>query len=158
MYANALRSWGIVVGSALMAGAVLLSMPGAQTAEAQAPPQEARGVFEIAQASAQAGHVAFLVRFQGGGPIARAQVRAQRGHTQSARRAIEAQLQRQAGLRGLCFDRFTVGAAEVVLRSCASVPANERAAFQQRWVARLQRMRAVDYVDANAAVSPERAG
>jgi hypothetical protein len=157
MDVNALRSWGIVVGSALMAGALLLSMPGAQQAEAQAP-AEAQGVFEVAQAPAQAEPVAFLVRFQGSGPIASAQARAQRGQTQAAQRTIETQLSRQVGLRGLCFDRFTVGAAEVVLRSCASVPANERAAFQQRWVARLQAMRAVDYVDANATVSPGRAG
>mgnify|MGYP007122184261 CR=1 FL=1 len=71
---------------------------------------------------------------------------------------VSAQLARQVSLRGLCFDRFTVGAAEIVLRSCEPIAANERAAYQQQWVARLQRMRAVDYVDANATVSPERAG
>jgi hypothetical protein len=58
----------------------------------------------------------------------------------------------------LCFDRFTVAAAEIVLRSCEAVAGHERAAYTARWLDRLQAMRAVAYADANASVSPERAG
>jgi hypothetical protein len=150
MDVNALRTWGLVVSSVLMAGALFLSREG--VAETTAP------VMHVAQAQSQAAPVAFLVRFQGSGPIARAQARAARGQTASAGAQVSPQLARQVSLRGLCFDRFTVGAAEIVLRSCEPVAASERAAYQQQWVARLQGMRAVDYVDANATVSPERAG
>lgn len=154
MDTDALRSWGIAVTSALIAAALVLSLlPSGRNAEAQQPIQ---GVYQTAQAPA-ATHVGFLVRFRGDGPIARSQALAARGRQDAAQREIEAQLIRQSAFNGLCFDRFTVGAAEVVLRSCEPVPMAERAAFQQRWLARLETMRAVDYVDANASVSAERA-
>jgi hypothetical protein len=53
----------------------------------------------------------------------------------------------------LCFERFTAGAAEVVLRSCNPIGALE----QQQWVARLRAMRAVAYADVNATAAQERA-
>ena len=134
MDVNALRTWGIAVSGALMVGALAL-------AAQPSPPAEARqvlepGGFEIAQAPAQAAPVAFLVRFQGAGPIAQAQARAARGQVQVAQRTVEAQLRRQTAFAGLCFDRFTVGGAEIVLRSCEAVAGPERAASQARWVAR----------------------
>ena len=153
---NALRTWGIAVSGALMVGALALAAQPSPQAEARQA-LEPSG-FEIAQAPAQAAPVAFLVRFQGSGPIAQAQARAARGQVQGAQRTVEAQLRRQSAFAGLCFDRFTVGAAEIVLRSCEAVAGHERAAYQARWLARLQAMRAVAYADANASVSPERAG
>jgi hypothetical protein len=156
MDVNALRTWGIAVSGALMVGALALAAQPSPPAEAQQVLEP--GGFEIAQAPAQAGAVGFLVRFQGSGPIARAQARAARGQVDAARRAVEAQLRRQRAFAGLCFDRFTVGAAEVVLRSCEPVAGRERAAYTARWLQRLQAMRAVAYADANASVSPERAG
>lgn len=156
MDVNALRTWGIAVSGALMVGALALAAQPSPRAEAQ--PLIEPGGFEIAQAPAQAAPVAFLVRFQGSGPIARAQARAASGQTQAAQRTVEAQLRRQAAFSGLCFDRFTVGGAEIVLRSCQAVPGHERAAYQARWLQRLQAMRTVAYADANATVSPERAG
>lgn len=152
---NAMRMWGIAVSGALMAGALVVAVQPSARVEAQQP---VAGTFEVAQAAATAGPVAFLVRFQGSGPIARAQASAARGGTAAAQQRIETQLRRQRSFAGLCFDRFTVGAAEVVLRTCASVPANERASVQQSWLARLQAMRGVAYADANATVSPDRAG
>lgn len=154
MNTDALRSWGIAVTSALIAAALVLSFqPGGRDAEAQQPVQ---GLYQTAQ-TPQAAHVGFLVRFRGDGPIARSQALAARGRHAAAQREIEAQLVRQSAFNGLCFDRFTVGAAEVVLRSCEPVASPERAAYQQLWLARLEAMRAVDYVDANASVSGERA-
>lgn len=161
MDVNALRTWGIALSSALMVGTLVLAAQPSTRAEAQgvmAQPTLEAGGFEIAQAPAQAAPVAFLVRFQGSGPIANAQARAARGQTAAAQRTVETQLRRQGAFSGLCFDRFTVGAAEVVLRSCEPVSAGERASYQARWLARLQAMRAVAYADANATVSPERAG
>lgn len=146
------RTWGVIVSGALMAGALALSMPNGAPAQAQTP-----AAVEIAQAG-EATPLAFLVRFRGSGPIASAQASAARGRTEQAQRIIEAQLERQTWFDGLCFDRFTVGAAEVVLRTCEPVAAAERAALQARWVQRLRGMRAVEYVDANATATQGRAG
>ncbi len=149
----ALRMWGMAVTGALMAGLIVVALQPERAA--QAAPQ---GVFEVAQAPAQAAQVAFIVRFQGSGPIARAQARAARGQMQAAQRQVELQLERQSAFAGLCFDRFTVGGAEIVLVTCQAIVASERARVQQQWLARLQAMRAVDYVDANATATQGRAG
>lgn len=149
----ALRNWGMAVSGALMAGLIVFALQPTPAAEAR--PQ---AIVALAQAPAPAAPVAFIVRFQGAGPIARAQGQAGRGQTQAAQRQVEIQLQRQTAFAGLCFDRFTIGGAEIVLRTCESVPGNERAAVQQQWLARLQAMRAVDYVDANATATQGRAG
>lgn len=151
MKVSALRTWGIGVSGAMILSALAIAAQPSVRAEAQA---EESSVFEIAQADASAAQsVAFLVRFRGTGPIARAQAQAARGQTTEAQRQIEIQLRRQRDFSGLCFERFTVGGAEVVLRTCAAIVASERAAVQQRWLTRLQAMRAVDYVDANATAS-----
>lgn len=149
----ALRLWGMAVTGALMAVLIVVALQPERAAQA-----EPQTTFEIAQAPAQAGPVAFLVRFQGSGPIARAQAVAARGQTQRAQRQVEIQLQRQSAFAGLCFDRFTVGGAEIVLVTCQAIPGNERTRVQQQWLARLQAMRAVDYVDANATATQGRAG
>jgi len=150
MDATALRNWGIGVSGALMAAALMLSLQPSLRAQAEtAAPLQAAGV-------APAAHVAFLVRFRGNGPIARAQARAMRGDTEAAQIEIAAQLRRQIQLRGLCFDRFTAGAAEVVLRTCVAIVASEREATERSWLDRLRAMRAVEYVDANATAAPER--
>jgi len=149
---SAMRHWGIAASAALIVGALAFSL----TAPAPAAFAQAAQETRVVQTAAEP--LAFLVRFQGQGPIASAQRAAQAGRTAQAQRIIEAQLARQGGFAGLCFDRFTVGAAEVVLRTCDAVAANARAAAQQSWLARLQRMRAVAYVDANAVASQSRAG
>lgn len=157
MNVNALRTWGIAASAALMVGALAFAAQGAPEATAQVTAPQA--VFEIAQApgTQSAAPVGFIVRFQGTGPIAQAQGIAARGRTAQAQRQVEAQLRRQSAFSGLCFDRFTVGGAEIVLRSCQNIAGAERASYQQRWVARLQAMRAVDYVDPNATVTQNRA-
>jgi hypothetical protein len=152
MDVNALRNLGMAVTGALMAGALFLAFQPQSHAEAQ--PQAA---VELAQAQANASSVGFIVRFRGTGPIARSQAQAARGQIAQAQRQVEIQLQRQSAFAGLCFDRFTVGGAEIVLRTCETVAASERAAVQQRWGARLQAMRSVEYVDANATVTQQRA-
>jgi hypothetical protein len=144
MSLNALRTWGIAASAVLIAGALAFSFT--------APPPEA--VAQTAQAEpVRAAPLGFLVRFQGRGPIATAQRSAQQGRLTEAQRVIEAQLRRQSDFAGLCFDRFTVGAAEVVLRTCTAIVASERANVQQSWLTRLRAMAGVAYVDANASVS-----
>lgn len=152
------RLWGIVVSAAIMLIAVWLAAPW----RAPMASGESYGIAQLAQAREPTpvvtpAPVGFIVRFRGSGPIARAQALAVRGREAEAARMIQAQLARQASFSGLCFDRFTLGAAEVVLRSCSDVPASERTTFQTRWLARLNAMRAVEYADANAAAAPMRA-
>jgi len=150
MDVNALRTWGIAVSAALMVACVTIAAPWRPEDAAAAPET-------LAQAGeGAAAPVGFVVRFQGDGPIARAQAQAARGRLAEARAVIETQLRRQEALSGLCFDRFTVGAAEIVLRSCAPVAAGERRAYEARWLARLRAMRAVAYADANATLTQER--
>jgi hypothetical protein len=153
MNANALRTWGIAASAAVITGAMVLAMQPAPQAAARA---ESTQIF--AQAENTAAPLAFVVRFRGAGPIARAQANAARGRTSAAQAQIEAQLRRQSDFRGLCFDRFTAGAAEVVLRTCAAIVPSERERVQQSWLERLRAMRAVEYADVNATATQNRAG
>lgn len=154
MDANALRISGIVVSSALMAAALAIALQPAPQAAAQTSAQSV----EIAQAPAQAAPISFLVRFRGAGPIARAQRQAASGEAAEAQRQLQIQLRRQERFHGLCFDRFTAGAAEVVLRTCAAIVPSERAAMERRWLARLRSMGSVAYVDINTTASQGRTG
>lgn len=157
MDVNALRNWGIAASAALMVAALAVAAMGPEPLPAQAlTPIES--LYEMAQAEPSAPTpVGFIVRFRGQGPIARAQALAGRGREAQAGRQVSDQLERQSAFSGLCFDRFTVGGAEIVLRSCRVIAPGERAAFQTRWLARLNAMPAVEYADANTAVSQERA-
>lgn len=150
MNLQTLRGWGIAVSGAMMAAALVVAVQPAQSPAQAAAPEAA---FDVAQPQPHAAPIAFLVRFQGNGPIARAQMLAQRGQLEAAQRQVEIQLRRQRDFAGLCFDHFTVGGAEIVLRTCAAIVASEREAVQQRWLARLRAMRAVAYVDVNVTAS-----
>lgn len=155
MNVSALRMWGIAASAAVMAVALTIALQPAQSAQAEPPVT----TYQVAQAGAtEATPVALLVRFRGAGPIARSQARAASGQIQQAQRTVEAQLRRQTAFAGLCFDRFTVGGAEIVLRTCEPVAASERVRVQQNWLNRLRAMRAVEYADANAAATQGRAG
>jgi hypothetical protein len=153
MDVQVLRFWGIVVGSALIAIALWIAALGPEAAPARATTNEP---VQLAQAQAAAPS-SFLVRFRGSGPIARAQAEAARGRMTQAQRRIETQLRRQRAFAGLCFERFTAGAAEVVLRTCEPVAARARAATEAQWLSRLRGMRAVAYADVNATAALERA-
>jgi hypothetical protein len=153
MDVNAVRSWGIAVSAGLLAVALAISL------QPQAPRAEAQPLADIAQTQSQTpvAPVEFIVRFRGGGPISRAQTRAAAGDVVRAQREIEVQLRRQRSFAGLCFSRFTAGAAETVLRTCGDVAAADRAAVERHWLARLRAMRAVAYADANVTAAVERA-
>lgn len=151
MDVNALRTWGIAVTGALMAAALVIALQ--PEAPALARTQSTAQVAQVQRAEP----LGFIVKFRGAGPIARAQALAARGQLAPAQRQVEIQLGRQSAFAGLCFDRFTVGGAEIVLRTCEAVAASERSAVQQSWGARLRAMRAVEYVDANATATQQRA-
>ena len=151
MDVNALRTWGIAVTGALMAVALFIALQPETPALAQA-----QSAAQLAQTQS-AEPLGFIVKFRGSGPISRAQALAARGELTPAQRQVEVQLGRQSAFIGLCFDRFTVGGAEIVLRTCEAVAASERSAVQQSWGARLRAMRAVEYVDVNATATQQRA-
>jgi hypothetical protein len=150
MDVNAVRLWGIAASAVVMAVALAFALEPASNAAPQ-------GVYETTQAP-PATAVSFVVAFRGNGPIARSQAAAVRGQTAPAQREIEVQLIRQTAFAGLCFDRFTVGAAEVVLRTCEPVLAAARERTAAEWLQRLRAMRAVAYADANTTATPGRAG
>jgi hypothetical protein len=152
MDVQVLRFWGLIVGSALIAAALWIAALGAERGPAQTA---GPGVAATAQAQSQP--ATFLVSFRGSGPIARAQSDARRGRLERAGRRVEIELQRQSAFVGLCFDRFTADAAEVVLRTCEPVAAQERSAIEARLLSRLRSMRAVAYADINASAAPEAA-
>lgn len=175
MNAGALRMWGIIAGTVVLAGSLLIGFGGREPAPTpQAPPPvvstpqpEApapQGVFEpaaaqtpppAAAAPVQGEPLSFLVRFRGSGPLAQAQNLAERGRTSQANAAARRALSRQASFSGLCLDRFTVGGAEMVLRTCAPVARAERQRTSDRWLAQLRRMPGVAYADVNASAATQ---
>jgi hypothetical protein len=147
-----LRFWGLIVGAALIAAAVWIAALGPEHAPTHA---SAHSAVDLAQSAAAP--ASFLVSFRGSGPIARAQREAERGRMTQAQRRIEDELRRQSVFAGLCFDRFTAGAAEVVLRTCEAVAAQDRTMIESQWLSRLRSMRTVAYADANAAAAAQAA-
>jgi hypothetical protein len=145
-----LRVSGIAVGSVLMAVALWIAVLGPETAPTPAYQTNGAAAASVTEASAS-----FMVRFRGAGPIARAQGIAASGELELAQRRIEAELRRQRAFAGLCFEEFTAGASEVVLRTCDPVAGRERAAVEQQWLLRLRGMRAVAYADLNAVAARE---
>lgn len=111
-------------------------------AAAQAPAEQAR------RSSAT-----LLVRFRDPHPLARAQALEAAGHCPEAEQLARATLATRADLAGLCFERFTVGGAEIVLAACA--PPSDDRAFQQSWIERFQTMEGVEYAEANLIAQPE---
>ena len=99
----------------------------------------------------------FLVRFAEDHPLARAQALAAEGRENAAQRAAERGVRTDRELRGLCFDRFTAGGAEIVLKPCAPVAPEDREDFRQEWAEKLSAMPGVDYAEANVIVRPESA-
>lgn len=152
MNVQVLRFWGIVVGAGLIGAALWIAALGPEARPARAATDAPA---DLAQTES-AGPSSFLVRFRGAGPIARAQADAARGRTVRAQQRIEAQLRRQRAFEGLCLDRLTAGAAEIVLRTCEAVTPRERAAIESGWLGRLRAMDAVAYADINAMATPER--
>ncbi|MDX2276060.1 MAG: hypothetical protein NW206_11480 [Hyphomonadaceae bacterium] len=164
MDAKLLRSTGIAVGAAALAGALSVSQMARQEHEASPPlgvvaPQTEAPIFEPAGAEAppDAAPISILVRFRGTGPLAQAQGLAERGREAEARRAAAAALARQSAFQGLCFDRFTVGGAEMVLRTCAPVASVEQAEVMNQWLTRLRAMSVIVYAEPNAIIDPAQA-
>ncbi|MEJ0060244.1 MAG: hypothetical protein WDM79_11995 [Terricaulis sp.] len=171
---KALRTWGIFVGGAALAGSVAIaainpardaaptierrpavSAPAPLPAKAETPPPVFEPAAAVTPPSANAAPVSFVVRFGDHHPLAAAQRLAAEGEIDEARRSAERALTRQRSLRGLCFDRFTVGGAEIVLKSCEPLTEREAESFRRRWSERFQSMSGIDYAEANVILTPE---
>lgn len=134
--AGALRTWGIAASAAMLAASLVVALTPARGARAPSG-----AAVELTPVPEEA--ITFRVRFRGGGPIARAQERAQDG----AAETIAMQLRRQDAFEDLCFDRFDDRAKEVVLSTCNPVAAAQRTDLEQSWLRRLRAMRAVAYAE-----------
>lgn len=132
-----------------------ITEPTVATPAVDAPAPEAEPVFETAGADAAplANDASFLVRFEPTHELGRAQALAAQGRIAEARRRAETALRTRADLRGLCFDRFTAGGAEILVRPCPGAPAQN--AGQQSWITRLRAMPGVEYADANLPAQPD---
>jgi hypothetical protein len=101
--------------------------------------------------------ISYVVNFRPSHALGRAQVLQNAGRYDEAEHLVAATLRDNASLRGLCFERFTVGGAEIVLNVCAPSPWEERAVTQRRWLEQLGLTTGVAYVERNltAQHSPE---
>ncbi len=179
METAALRTWGLVASASAFSVALTIAALGGcgQSERASEPPvagapsqaeptiatpaDEAQPVAEAAaevapppvRLTSPVSRPSFVVRFTAPHPLARAQDIAAAGRVAEARRAAVAALNGQRNLRGLCFDRFTLGGAETVLAACSGV--SDARTFQARWTERLNAMSGVDYAEANAVAQPE---
>lgn len=171
--ANLVRNWGLAIGAAALGGSLTVASwlgepasepPTAITEQPLAgpietpvapPPAPAPQSAEQPPVTSAPVELSFLVRFQGSGPLGRAQALAEAGRDAEARRAAEAALRRQSVFNGLCFDRFTVGGAEMVLRVCAPVEASAQQATSADWLERLRGLSAVAYCEPNYVAEAE---
>ncbi|MGE0044486.1 MAG: hypothetical protein AB7J28_13790 [Hyphomonadaceae bacterium] len=169
---RALQRWGVIVGGGMIAAAfaaATLTAPEVGPAETAAPAAQNREPVTLPSNNAlvqPAGDaatpppasgriVSFIVRFEGTHPMARAQaLEAQGQHAQAVRTAEQA-LRTRTEMQGLCFDRFTLGGAEIVLKSCEAIAANQQQTYTRQWTERLNAMPGVDYAEFNAIAQPE---
>jgi len=177
MEVEALRTWGLAASAAALASALTIaalggceqpaSTPAAPTGVVVAPatPASATPAEPTAEPATTDTPPAkltstptrvtptLIVRFEAPHPLARAQEIAAQGRVAEAGRAAQATIRGRGDLRGLCFDRFTLGGAEIVLKSCSTVA--DGAAFQRRWSTRLNAMPGVEYAEPNAIAQPD---
>jgi hypothetical protein len=136
-----LRGWGIALGAGAMVVAAGVAAVGGQSERANAT-------------GASKGHAEFLVSFKEGGALGDAQALAARGELERAGTAARSALARSGDLNGLCFERFTLGGAEMVLSVCRPTSSAER--DSERWLKRLRAMPNVNYADSDVIVDTQK--
>jgi hypothetical protein len=110
---------------------------------------------EQVQAEAAAVRVSFIVNFRSSHDLGRAQGLQNAGRFDEAAQLVAATLRDDAALRGLCFERFTLGGAELVLNVCAPSSLEESFETQRRWLEQLEGTPGVDYVERNLVAQHE---
>ena len=97
----------------------------------------------------------FIVKFKPASALGHAQDLARQGKLSQARENAVAALKRTSSLKGLCFDRFTLGGAETVLRACPRLPPATHDAAAAWFLTRLKANPSIDYADQNLGVNVE---
>jgi hypothetical protein len=95
--------------------------------------------------------MSYLVNFRPSHALGRAQALQSAGRYDEAELLVAATLRDDASLRGLCFERFTAGGADIVLSVCSPSAWEERAVTQRRWLEQLGVTPGVAYVERNLA-------
>jgi hypothetical protein len=93
--------------------------------------------------------MSYLVNFRPSHALGRAQAMQRAGRYAEAELLVGTTLRDDQSLRGLCFERFTVGGAEIVLNVCSPSPWEERSITQRRWLEQLGVTPGVAYVERN---------
>jgi len=116
------------------------------------PQADAVHVAEIAKIHSD---VSFIANFGPSHALGRAQSLQSAGRAVEAERLVVETLRNDSALRGLCFERFTLGGADIVLSVCVPDRSQERSAMQVHWLDILGAQRGIIYVEANAIAQPE---
>jgi hypothetical protein len=116
---------------AVLVASIVVLAACAPTAPSQAPV-----VVESTQVEAAAAtlRMSFIVNFRPSHALGRAQSLQSAGRYNEAERLVSVTLRDNVALRGLCFERFTVGGAEIVLNVCAPSPWEDALVTQTRWL------------------------
>lgn len=99
----------------------------------------------------------FIASFRPSHALGRAQALQNAGRNEEAERLVAVTLRDDAALRGFCFERFTLGGAEIVLNVCAPSPSDDPLITQRRWLEQLGATPGVAYAELNLVVGRERA-
>jgi hypothetical protein len=110
---------------------------------------------EQVQTEPAAVRVSFIVNFRSSHALGRAQALQNAGRFDEAAQLVAATLRDDTALRGLCFERFTLGGAELVLKVCAPSSLEESFETQRRWLEQLDGTPGVDYVERNLVAQHE---
>jgi hypothetical protein len=99
--------------------------------------------------------MSFIVNFRPSHALGQAQALQNAGRYEEAARLVSVTLRDNTALRGLCFERFTVGGAEIVLNVCAPDPFEDPLVTQSRWLEQLGATMGVAYVERNLVAQQE---
>lgn len=116
---------------------------------AKSPMPVAVEIAEQVQTDAAVLRVSFIVNFRPSHDLGRAQALQNTGRHDEATQLVATTLRDDAALRGLCFERFTIGGAEIVLTVCAPSSLVESFDTQRRWLEHLGATPGVIFVERN---------
>ena len=97
----------------------------------------------------------FIVSFRPSHALGQAQALQGAGRYDEAARLVAVALRDDAALRGFCFERFTLGGAEIVLSVCAPSPLDDPLITQRRWLEQLGATPGVAYAELNLVTQRE---
>jgi hypothetical protein len=116
--------------------------------QSDVPPAPA-ALADVAQTQPAAARMSFIVNFRSSHALGQAQSLHQAGQREEAARLAAVTLRDDQALRGLCFENFTLGGAEIVLKVCTPSPWEDGLVTQQRWLEQLGNTPGVAYVELN---------